>query len=299
MTSQAAQRRVRVWDPACEDHEPDPGTPLAWCTARTHQPPLLCHNQSTQHKHYRTPNNLAFSSMFQQRARYLRSRISAPEEPYTKACWGKWFENSMLLTLESNFQQVQQRIGPINKLMAQPQQTDNGDEERAHWRRIRRKFQSRVYAALQRSSAPKVHDRFTEKLDRWKLHLPRHPLHNHLSVTQQTPNWQARCAHQRLKILARLTTPRVHAAVFGAMWNRWCTIKRYQGQGRCRLCQKRHTEDAIEHYPFCSVVRELAARRLRLCTTTHVNIHTFTFTNPLLRTKELLTRAALLICATY
>ena len=98
---------------------------------------------------------------------------------------------------------------------------------------------------------------------------------------------------------ARITTPRDHVAVFGAMWNRWCTIKRYQGQGRCRLCQKRHTEDAIEHYAFCSVVRELAARRLRLCTTTHVNIHTFTFTNPLLRTKELLTRAALLIYATY
>ena len=55
----------------------------------------------------------------------------------------------------------------------------------------------------------------------------------------------------------------------------------------------------MEHYAFCSCVRELAARRLRFDTTIHVNIHTFTCTNPRVHTKELLTRTALLIYATY
>ena len=114
-------------------------------------------------------------------------------------------------------------------------------------------------------------------------------------MIQRTPNWHARCAQQRLKAVARLTPPRVHAAVFGAVWNRWSTKCRYQLTGQCRLCQKPLTEDSIEHYAFCSSVRELATRRLRLDTRLHVNMHTFTCTNPLLHSKELLTRAALLI----
>ena len=144
-----------------------------------------------------------------------------------------------------------------------------------------------------------MHTRFAHNLDRWNLHLPTQPLHDHLSVLQRTPNWQARCAHQRLKSLAKLTTPRVHAAAFGAVWNRWCTLRRFQQRGLCRLCQRPHTEDSIEHYPFCITVRRLATSRLRLNGATQVNIHTFTCTNPLIRTQEQLTRAALLIYATY
>ena len=118
-------------------------------------------------------------------------------------------------------------------------------------------------------------------------------------MAQRTPNWQARSAHQRLKTLAQLVSPRVHASVFGSIWNRWCTLRRFQFRGRCRLCQSLHSEDSIEHYAFCSVVKELAARRLRLDTQRHVNLHTFTLTNPCLNTKQLLSRAALLIYATY
>ena len=153
--------------------------------------------------------------------------------------------------------------------------------------------------AIHQKSTPNLHNRFGQKLSRWSLHEPGKPLHDHLSVIQRTPNWQARCAHQRLKTVARLTSPRVHAATFGALWNRWCTLRRFQLRGRCRLCQKVHSEDSIEHYAFCDTVREVATRRLRLDARLHVKIHTFTCTNPHLNTRELLTRAALLIYATY
>ena len=204
----------------------------------------------------------------------------------------------MVLTLDTNLEKVQREIGPVNALMARQPQT-NDQQQQQHWKQIRRKFQSWIYEALLKHAAPNTHARFSHKLDRWNLHLPTHPLHDHMSVRQRTPNWQARCAHQRLKTLAKLTTPRVHAAVFGATWNRWCTRRRYQQRGRCRLCQQPHSEDSIEHYAYCSSVRKLAAQRLRLCCTTQVNIHTFTCTNPLLRTQEQLTRAALLIYSTY
>ena len=200
----------------------------------------------------------------------------------------------MQLSLESNLHDVQQ-IGSVHTLMNRRRSTN----EKRHWQQTRRVFQSTIYSSLHGHHAPDAHTRFAQKLTRWNLHSPTHPLHEHLSVIQRTPNWQARCAHQRLKTIAKLTTPRVHAAVFGAIWNRWCTLRRYQQQGRCRLCQLPHTEDSIEHYSFCTSVRKLATTRLRLCTTTQVNIHTFTCTNPLLRTNEQLTQAALLIYATY
>lgn len=244
---------------------------------------------------YSRPNNLTSSSSFQQRVVHLRKLISAPDELYTRARWKSWFDKSTLLTLATNLQEVQQDIGPIHALMGQPTMLD----EQRHWKRVRRNFQHYVYAALHKKHAPDVHIRFTQKLDRWKLHLPTQPLHDHLSIIQRTPNWQARCAHQRLKAIAKLSTPRVHAAVYGAIWTRWCTLRRFQQRGRCRLCQAPHTEDSIEHYPFCSYVRRLATTRLRLHCTTQVNIHTFTCTNPLLNTQEELTRVALLIYATY
>ena len=249
------------------------------------------HN-STRH---RRPNNLASSSTFQQRANHLHKLISAPDQPYTRARWKGWFDKSMLLTLEYNFKEVQQDIGPLRTLLGSPPPTN----QQRHWKRTRRNFQHLVYAALHKKHAPDAHTRFTQKLDRWKLHLAAHPLHDHLSIIQRTSNWQARCAQQRLRTIATLTTPRVHAAVYGAIWNRWCTLRRFQQQGRCRLCQSPHTEDSIEHYPFCSSVRRLATTRLRLNCATQVNIQTFTCTNPLLHTQEELTRAALLIYATY
>ena len=294
---QAAQTRVRVWDPACADHQADPGTPMEWCekpTTTTIGAHTNCQRQN-EYRQHRLPNNLTSSSTFQKRARYLRRLSTAPEEPYTKAYWSHWFSNSMLLTLESNLEAVQQKIGPVRELMTRKQPTN--DQQR--WQHIRRKFQSWVYTALHQKSAPDIHTRFAHKLGRWKLDRPTQVLHDHLSVTQRTPNWQARCAHQRLKTIAKLTTPRVHAAVYGAMWNRWCTLGRFRNTGRCRLCQQPRTKDSIEHYTFCSTVRKLASRRLRLCCTTQVNIHTFTCTNPLIRTQEQLSRAALLIYATY
>ena len=290
LTSKAAQTRVRVWDAACADQEPDPGTPLEW--PHTNLGRAMPPHNTTRH---RRPNNLTSSSTFQQRVDHLRKLISAPDELYTKARWKSWFDNSSLLTLETNFQEVQQDIGPIPALMGQPPMLD----EQRHWKRVRRKFQHQVYAALHKKHAPDVHTRFTQKLDRWRLHLPTHPLHDHLSIIQRTPNWQARSAHQRLTTIATLTTPRVHAAVYGAIWNRWCTLRRFQQRGRCRLCSQPHTEDSIEHYPFCNIVKRLAASRLRLNGSTQVNIHTFTCTNPLIRTEEELTRAALLIYSTY
>ena len=261
---QSRTTRVRVWDPACADHEPDPGTPLEW--GQTESTRAMPPHTPSRH---RRPNNLSSSSI-QQRVSHVRKLISAPDEPYTRARWRSWFDNSMLLTLDSNFQEVQRDIGSIHSLLSRHKLTN----ELRHWKRVRRNFQRSVYTALHNKHAPDAHLRFAQKLHRWKLHVPTHPLQDHLSITQGTRKWQARSAHQRLKTIATLTTPRVHAAVYGAIWNRWCTLRRFQLRGHCRLCQLPHTEDSIEYFGFCPTVEKLATKRLRLCIITQVNTHT-------------------------
>ena len=136
LTSRAAQARVRVWDAACADHEPDPGTPLEWCE----KPQSRLRTPHT-HSHLRLPNNLTSSSTFRRRANYLHKLISAPDEPYTRVIWRRWFEHSMVLTLDTNLERVQLEIGPVNALMTRRPRT-NDQQPHQHWKQIWRKFQS-------------------------------------------------------------------------------------------------------------------------------------------------------------
>ena len=122
LTCRAAQTRVRVWDPACADQEPDPCTPLELPTTGRFR--LGPRNQYDASKRIRLPNNLTFSSTFQQRARHLRSLINAPEQPYSKALWKNWFDQSMLLTLEKNLEAVTITMGPIQDLISSSEPTE-------------------------------------------------------------------------------------------------------------------------------------------------------------------------------
>ena len=105
ITCKAAQARVRVWDPACADHQADPNTPLEWGQTdfAGAMPP---HTTSTPTDDVR-PNNLTTNSSFSKRANYLRRLITAPDQLYTRAYWRNWFDNSMLLALESNLEDIQ------------------------------------------------------------------------------------------------------------------------------------------------------------------------------------------------
>ncbi len=40
---------------------------------------------------------------------------------------------------------------------------------------------------------------------------------------------------EHLSAMGRLVAPRVAAAVWGMIWNRWCTAKRFQGHTQCTL----------------------------------------------------------------
>ena len=78
----------------------------------------------------------------------------------------------------------------------------------------------------------------------------------------------ARRVTERIKQLGNKTvTPRVAAAVWNTIWNRWKTERRRQNRhgvdNRCRLgCNS--GEDSIEHYCRCRRSRQFAQSKLRM-----------------------------------
>ena len=92
------------------------------------------------------------------------------------------------------------------------------------------------------------------KLARWEL--------------QGYPGPNARRVLRRLLELKNLVPPRVGAACFGTIWNRWTTSRRFQqrqsASNTCVFGCSCSAEDSIEHYLHCRVIREFASSRLRL-----------------------------------
>ena len=120
--------------------------------------------------------------------------------------------------------------------------------------RIRASFQKTVSANILRISMPDVELRMRYKIERWRL-----------------PGPEARTARQILRRLGRLgalVPPRIAAACFSTIWNRWVTARRFQRRGlpcnRCVLGCPGHAEDSIEHYSRCAVVWAFAARVMQI-----------------------------------
>ena len=147
-------------------------------------------------------------------------------------------------------------------------------------------------------------ERIRQKIKRWQLHnhltpnIPPNTPNRHL-----TPNWQAQRIAHLLEVLKSTTTPRVRAAVFGTLWNRWNTHRRWQRRhhksNHCLFQCKSTAEDSIEHYCCCNTVKTAMRRFLKLDPFYFANIHTFTLSNTHIQDTETLTTIALLIYGTY
>ena len=102
------------------------------------------------------------------------------------------------------------------------------------------------------ASKYKAEDHLRSRLSRWHL--------------QGVPRIQASRALRGFADLRELVPPRVVAAVFSTIWNRWPTARRSQRRAarecRCQLGCPGRAEDSIEHYSHCAVLHGFASRRL-------------------------------------
>ena len=249
LTAKAAQLRVRVWDPACT------------------------------------------AAHYQREVFDLRQALAYPKYQHNRTRWDDWCSRAFALTLEDSLQWFTRHVCPTEDICSPPSQpTDDRDNDgedgadddsgtatrastssstRAHPVHPQTNFQRRAYQTLLAHHAPHPTYRIRHKFVRWDLqNAAAHPPPPGTSCRCNTPAWQARRALANLQLLSTLAPPRVCAAVFGTLWNRWCTCRRYQqrhsARNRCVLGCGGAAEDSIEHYCRCPVTRQAMERKLNM-----------------------------------
>ena len=118
-------------------------------------------------------------------------------------------------------------------------------------------------------------------------------------VKQWNEGWMARAMLKRLKQLQSKTNPRITAATWGFIWNRWSSGKRFQKTRNCVICQHPESKDEADHYPYCTPMRAWAQKTLNIDPTELGNRHAWTLTLPALESNDKLVALGIWVYVTY
>ena len=166
--------------------------------------------------------------------------------------------------------------------------------------KTKKPHQAAIYQSLLAVELQDPKERFRFKMERWNLQDPIKHAYVPGNARQNNPRWRAERAHWMLSKLSPLVPPRVSAAVFSTIWNRWTTTRRYQQRViSCRLGCGLEEGDSIEHYCRCPIVQECCRRALNLDPRHHASLHGFTLATPHINNRCTLTTQGLLIYAVY
>ena len=230
------------------------------------------------------------SSVFRKDVCKLESFIRCPGDNCTIHRWRGWYDKAFSRVLAHTHDAIKDQAGGIEAIRLHRSATSIELKNDKLWRK---QCQGAVYSFLVASKLPDPCQRVRYKIKRWRLPALDVP------VRRNTPARNAIRVQCLLNSLGQLVPPRVQSAVFGAIWNRWTTARRFQRAGACLLCGGEDTWDSIEHYSDCKVVKQVYNRKLRLHTDRFANLHSFVLSNPYIDCKETLIAVALLVYGVY
>jgi hypothetical protein len=189
-----------------------------------------------------------------QRALDLEAELSSTDFAYRKSKWSKWYAAAHANTLVQALRDLENkgiRVTDLTNKLSRG--TARPWSERVQLQ-VKGGYQKLVSQRLLWQTRPDAENRVRAKLERWRLPDP--PAH----VAQRIL--------RRLQRVRELVPPRVGAAYFSTLWNRWTTARRFQRRGTpectCVLGCGGLAEDSIEHYACCAALRLVARRFLRL-----------------------------------
>ena len=173
--------------------------------------------------------------------RVARSRILRLRSTHIVRCgrWADWYRQHPLENVDSNreFLARQNNIHPQETELLLAKVTPRPWPPHIH-RRIRSGFQKSVRLQIDAQTSFQAEARVRTNLERFGFRDRR----------------QAACCLARLRTLAPQIQPKVWAACFGAIWNRWATWRRRQRCGHSCLLGCDAGEDSLEHYCECQRV---------------------------------------------
>ena len=188
----------------------------------------------------------------EERAEELKALMEDTDFMGRRIHWQRWYDNSFLLQLDRTRAHLQTLGLPPCTILREVSGGAPRPWTREVETRAKRTTQRFAYQALLRQAGATSGRRMEDKIDRW--HLPGHQ-----------PTVADRII-SNMRALRPLVPPRVQAAVFSTLWNRWATARRFQVRGTpCLLgCSHPQGEDSIDHYMECPVALHAAAGKLRL-----------------------------------
>jgi hypothetical protein len=160
--------------------------------------------------------------------------------------WRAWYQRSFPLNLWLNKTNLQKKGITMEYIKMKVCGGTDADKDR---KKLHGVFQGEVATMNVKNYLDRWEYRIDHKLRRWKLDGNRHHVRNNLI--------------NNLQRLGKVVAPRVASAMWGLVWNRWCTARRFQSRASCLLgCGQ--GDDSIEHYIGCCVGRDVGTRLLRV-----------------------------------
>ena len=224
----------------------------------------------------------------------LRSQLKQTNHLDRLVVWDSWYKKSHCMTLYKNSDRLK-KMGIVEKDILQA----IAGKSTKPWsdvvmERQKKMFQRQTLQEIKKRMAPNPVERIRHKLERW---------HNIPYGLFGVPGIYSRKISKRLSKLRHLVNPRVAAAVFSTLWNRWCTARRYQKRNTdrnvCLLGCGGFAEDSIEHYARCKISNEFARRFLRIQVSMEHNLNTWLLNEQKLDDDRALTLVSLWIYSCY
>lgn len=191
------------------------------------------------------------------RADALRLLLKDTDNFQIRHRWSEWYARFHILLIQENIDSLSSEgitYGNITSEILGGSRLDQYNCKETDRDKVKPNLQRFTYARIKAKRKPNFGYRLRHKLDRRKLGGVE-------AITAAT-------IEKRLGVLRKLVAPRVQAAVFSTLWNRWCTPRRFQRRGcqenQCLLGCGGMAEDSIEHYSFCKAVRAVASSMLFL-----------------------------------
>ena len=161
--------------------------------------------------------------------------------------WNEWYQRSFPRTLWHNKTALEQKGISLDQITKKLCLSMDTDQDRI-----------KLHGCFQKEAAkmnlPGFLDvweyRIDHKLLRWQFRGNRHVHRDNLIRNLQT--------------ICRIVAPRVAAAAWGMVWNRWCTARRREQREDPCLFGCGRGADSVEHYIGCEVGRAVGRRMLRL-----------------------------------
>ena len=226
----------------------------------------VMHMHNTFRRGSSAPNRASISEMNRRLRELLRNPIDLDRVTH----WGGWYERSHVSCLFKAKQDLHGVGITIERCLEEIAGWQPPPWSDAVCRKQKREFQKTVVLAIKGLGRPDPVARVRAKLNRWMDWSAARPSDT-VSLNWKIPGppaWIARRSHGHLDKLSNLVPPRVASAVFKAVWNNWCTARRYQQTNhtndKCWLGCGSHAQDSIEHYSRCPIALDVLRNKMRI-----------------------------------